>query len=56
MGLYGVPEHMFFHALTLAQRYPNTGAGEGMMMMRQSRLSVSPVSDAEWAAILALAD
>ena len=28
----------------------------GMMMLRQSRLSVSPVSDAEWAAILALAD
>jgi predicted ATPase/signal transduction histidine kinase len=35
LGLYGVPEHMFFHALTLAQRYPSTGAGEGMMMMRQ---------------------
>ena len=27
----------------------------GMTMLRQSRLSVSPVSDAEWAAILALA-
>ena len=27
----------------------------GMVMLRQSRLSVSPVSHAEWAAILALA-
>ena len=27
----------------------------GMVMLRQSRLSVSPVSEAEWAAILALA-
>ena len=27
-----------------------------MAMLRQSRLSVSPVSDAEWAAILALAN
>lgn len=27
----------------------------GMAMLRQSRLSVSPVTDAEWAAILALA-
>jgi predicted RNA-binding protein with PUA-like domain len=27
----------------------------GMAMLRQSRLSVSPVSDAEWAAIMAIA-
>jgi predicted RNA-binding protein with PUA-like domain len=27
----------------------------GMVMLRQSRLSVSPVSDAEWAAILQMA-
>lgn len=27
----------------------------GMAMLRQARLSVSPVSDAEWAAILAMA-
>jgi predicted RNA-binding protein with PUA-like domain len=28
---------------------------EGMAMLRQSRLSVSPVSDAEWATILRMA-
>ena len=28
---------------------------EGMAMLRQSRLSVSPVSDAEWATILTMA-
>lgn len=28
----------------------------GLAMLRQSRLSVSPVTDAEWTAILALAD
>lgn len=28
----------------------------GMAMLRQSRLSVSPVSDAEWATILAMAE
>jgi signal transduction histidine kinase len=35
LGLYGVPEHMFFHALTLAALYPNARPGEGLMMMRQ---------------------
>ena len=29
---------------------------EGMAMLRQSRLSVSPVSDAEWATILEMAE
>jgi predicted RNA-binding protein with PUA-like domain len=29
---------------------------EGMAMLRQSRLSVSPVSDAEWATILRMAE
>ena len=28
----------------------------GMTMLRQSRLSVSPVSEAEWAALMAMAD
>lgn len=33
-----------------------TPALAGMAMLRQSRLSVSPVSDAEWDALLALTD
>lgn len=39
---------------TLAEMKANP-ALEGMVMLRQSRLSVSPVSDAEWAAILKMA-
>lgn len=39
---------------TLADMKANP-ALEAMVMLRQSRLSVSPVSDAEWAAILKMA-
>lgn len=39
---------------TLADMKANP-ALEGMVMLRQSRLSVSPVSDAEWAVILKMA-
>lgn len=41
--------------VTLAQMKA-TASLAGLEMIRQSRLSVSPVSDAEWAEILKLAD
>ena len=40
--------------VTLAQMKAEPALA-GMTMLRQSRLSVSPVSEAEWAAILAMA-
>ncbi|HEX2800723.1 MAG TPA: EVE domain-containing protein [Phenylobacterium sp.] len=42
------------HPVTLAQ-LKATASLAGLEMIRQSRLSVSPVRDAEWAAILKLA-
>ena len=43
------------HPVSLA-RIKATPALAGMAMVRQSRLSVSPVSPAEWQALLALAE
>jgi predicted RNA-binding protein with PUA-like domain len=41
--------------VTLAEMKASPGLA-GMAMLRQSRLSVSPVSDDEWATILAMAE
>jgi len=48
------PDHPLPRAVTLAAMKADD-ALKDMAMLRQSRLSVSPVSDAEWAAVMRLA-
>jgi predicted RNA-binding protein with PUA-like domain len=48
------PVRRLKRAVTLAEMKAEPKL-EGMAMLRQSRLSVSPVSDAEWATILRMA-
>lgn len=47
------PAHPLARAVSLATMKANPALA-GMAMLRQSRLSVSPVSDAEWAAVIAM--
>lgn len=48
------PDHALPHAVKLAAM-KGQDALKDMAMLRQSRLSVSPVSDAEWAVVMGLA-